>query len=221
MDAAYERVIFLFLSFVSNHWRKFLFPAIAITIVAVFLLNPRGQAIDSEQPLFPELIEEEQEDEVIEEMIAPTILIVDVKGAVVHPGVYTLEEGNRLIDAIEAAGGYAKEADTRMLNHAMKVVDEMLVYVPKVGEELLEEAETLIVTSATGQSSSTSGSVVNINTADESQLMTISGIGPSKAAAIIEYRNEHGAFSAPESLMEVTGIGKKTFEKLKDNIIVK
>lgn len=220
MDAAYERVIFLFLSFVSEHWRKFLFPAIAVTVVAVFLLIPRGQANNSEQHLFPELIVEEQEEVVIEEIVVPTILIVDVKGAVVHPGVYTLEEGDRLIDAIEAAGGYAKEADSRMLNHAMKVVDEMLVYVPAVGEEMPEEATAPIVVNATGQSSSTGG-VVNINTADESQLMTISGIGPAKAVAIIEHRNEHGAFNAPESLMEVSGIGKKTFEKLKDKITVK
>lgn len=210
----------MFLSFVSDHWRKFLFPAIVVTIVAVFLLNPRGQANNSEQHLFPELIEEEQVEEVIEEIVVPTILIVDVKGAVVYPGVYTLEEGDRLIDAIDAAGGYAEEADSRKLNHAMKVADEMLVYVPAEGEEMLEEAAPPVVATANGPSASTEG-VVNINTADESQLMMISGIGPAKAAAIIAHRNEHGTFSVPESLMEVSGIGKKTFEKLKDKITVK
>ena len=220
MDTANERVILLFLSFVSNNWRKFIFPTIAIAVVAAFLLIPRGQANDSELNLFPELPEliEDTTEEVDEEVLAPLILIVDVKGAVRHPGVYTLEEGDRLIDAISAAGGYVPDADSRMLNHAMKLTDELLVYVPLEGEEVPEDEISLVMDSP---DKPTNDGTVNINTADESQLMTIPGIGPAKAAAIINYRNDHGLFSATESLMDVSGIGKKTFEKLENQITVK
>lgn len=220
MDAAKERVILLFLSFVSDNWRKLLFPIIAIAVVAVFLLIPRGQANNSEQNLFPELTEvvENPIEEIEEHPDTPAILIVDVKGAVHHPGVYTLQEGDRLIDAISAAGGYVPEADSRMLNHAMRLTDEFLIYVPLEGEEL-PEGETTLVTGATNEPSA--AGTVNINTADESQLMTIPGIGPAKATAIINYRNDHGLFNTPESLMDVSGIGKKTFEKLENQITVK
>ena len=217
MDAAKERVILLFLSFVSDNWRKLLFPIVAIAVVAAFLLIPRGQANNSEQNLFPELVENSIE-KIDEQPDIPTILIVDVKGAVRHPGVYTLQEGDRLIDAIGAAGGYVPSADSRMLNHAMRLTDELLIYVPFEGEEVPEGGTNLVV--ETANKPSTDGTV-NINTADESQLMTIPGIGPAKATAIINYRNDHGLFSAPESLMDVSGIGKKTFEKLENQITVK
>jgi len=205
---------------VSDNWRKLLFPVLAVAVVAVFLLIPRGQANDSEQILFPEL--PDLIEEVVEESVlpihVPTILVVDVKGAVVRPGVYTLQEGDRLIDAINAAGGYRPEADSRMLNHAMKLSDEFLVYVPVEGEEVPVGETNLVVGAADTQAKD---GTVNINTADESQLMTISGIGPSKASAIIKYRDEHGPFTATESLMKISGIGKKTFEKLENQITVK
>jgi len=225
MDAAKERVILLFLSFVSDNWRKFLFPIAVLAVVAAFLLIPRGQANNSEQNLFPELIEpvEAPNEEVIpEQSVAPALLIVDVKGAVHHPGVYTLEDGDRIIDAITAAGGYVPEADSRTLNHAMKLTDEFLIYVPLIGEEIPEgEASPVIGTANQASSQSSKDGVININTADESQLMTIPGIGPAKANAIINYRNDHGPFKAPESLMDVSGIGKKTFEKFESQITVK
>lgn len=218
MDAAKERVILLFLSFISSHWRKSIFPIVAIAVVAAFLLIPRGQANNGEQTPFPELIEQEIEEVLDEQPEIPTILVVDVKGAVRHPGVYTLAEGDRLIDAISAAGGYVPEADSSMLNHAMKLTDEFLIYVPLEGEEV-QEGETSLAVGMTDKP--TSEGTVNINTADESQLMTIPGIGPAKAAAIINYRNDNGLFKAPESLMDVSGIGKKTFEKLEHQITVK
>ena len=142
--------------------------------------------------------------------------MVDVKGAVRHPGVYTMEVGNRVIDAINAAGGYLPDADSRLLNHAMKLTDELLIYVPLVGEELLDSEISLVLQ----QNTQNDDGLVNINTADESLLMTINGIGPAKASAIINYRDEHGPFSSPESIMDVSGIGKKTFEKLEHQIKV-
>lgn len=222
MDTAKGRVTALLLSFVSDNWRKFLFPVAAIAVIIVFLLVPRGQAgnesiVTNEQNPILEFIEEEPED-VVDQVPALAInIVVDVKGAVRHPGVYSLQDGDRLIDAINAAGGYLPDADSRLLNHAMKIIDELLIYVPLQGEELPVGGTDLLTS---GNSEADEG-LVNINTASESELMTISGIGPAKATAIIQYRDEHGTFSSTESLMEISGIGQKTFDKLEQQITVK
>lgn len=222
MDAAEERVTVLFLSFVSGKWRKIITPIAAIAVISAFLFFPKGQADDntfvmSDPNPFPELMEEKIEEESVNSVqIAPASIVVDVKGAVRHPGVYAMQDGDRLIDAINAAGGYLPNADSRMLNHAMKLADEFVVYVPIEGEEVLDVSFTPI----SGTSAPQDDGKVNINTADEKELMTIPGIGPSKAAVIVQYRTDHGNFKSPESLMEVTGIGQKTFEKLESQITV-
>jgi len=107
------------------------------------LLIPRGQAdngqlvLSEQNPLIQEDIEKNSEAEE-PDIQTPVVIVVDVKGAVRHPGVYTMEVGNRVIDAVNAAGGYLPDADSRLLNHAMKLVDELLIYVPVEGEELSE-----------------------------------------------------------------------------------
>jgi competence protein ComEA len=223
MDTVLERVKVLFLSFVSDNWRKFLFPMAAIAVIVAFLLIPHGQAdngqlvLSDQNPNPLKEIKTEDNLEVNETVLkVPAVIMVDVKGAVRHPGVYTVEEGDRLIDAITAAGGYLPDADSRLLNHAMKLTDELLVYVPLVGEELLEGGLSLVVQ----QNPQNTDGLININTADEILLMTINGIGPAKASAIINYREEHGPFISPESIMDVSGIGQKTFEKLEHQITV-
>lgn len=187
---------------------------------------PRGQVENetillSEQISFQENLVEDVEIEEIEES-SPAILIVDVQGAVTYPGVYTLDEGDRLIHAIDAAGGYIADADTRQVNHALKLVDEMLIYIPLKGELPIEESTIVSDIGSSGSTSTNdSGGKVNINTATESELTTLAGIGPSKAAAIIQHREEQGPFQTTEALTGVSGIGQKTFEKLQENITVK
>lgn len=229
MDATKERVNVIFLSFVSEHWRKFLFPLAAVAVIVAFLLIPRGQAdngdiIMGDQNSFSTLLDETSDkvpelppEEVTQLPVPPPEIIVDVKGAVRHPGVYTMKDGDRLIDAINAAGGYIPEADSKMINHAMKLTDEFLIYIPVEGEEITEMPTTVVQSPSTNSSEDAK---VNINTATESELMTISGIGPAKAMAIINYREEHGLFSSIESLTEVSGIGQKTFEKLEHLITI-
>ncbi|HJF33679.1 MAG TPA: helix-hairpin-helix domain-containing protein [Sporosarcina psychrophila] len=212
----------LFRSFVSAKWRKILTPIAAIAVLSAFLFFPKGQTdnntfVMSEQNPFPELIEEDSVEEVEDSIqLAPALIVVDVKGAVRHPGVYSMQDGDRLIDAINAAGGYLPQADSRMLNHAMKLTDEFVIYAPVEGEEMLD----ILSTTISGTSAPKDDGKVNINTADEKELMTIPGVGPSKAAAIIQYRMDKGSFKSPESLMEVSGIGQKTFEKLESQITV-
>ena len=149
-----------------------------------------------------------------ENPIIESLLMIDMKGQVVNPGVYELPAGSRMQDAIDAAGGFTPEADSRAINLALIVVDETSLYVPAAGEE--------VILPASAQTASATGSgLININQATEAELMELPGIGPSKAAAILAYREEAGSFKTPEELTEVSGIGDKTFEQLKDLIVAK
>lgn len=142
-------------------------------------------------------------------------VVVDVKGQVALPGVYTLSANKRVLDAITLAGGLLPTADERMLNLAAKLVDEMVIYVPTEGEQTPFTGTIAQVPGATSDSD-----LININTSDEIELMTLSGIGPSKAKAIIIYREENGLFQSIEQLKEVSGIGDQTFEAIKDFISI-
>ena len=102
------------------------------------------------------------------------------------------------------------------MNLSQKIVDEMVIYIPVFGEEM----DMLPPTIVSSQSVSKEEGKVNINTADSNELQTLSGVGPSKADAIIEYREQNGPFQKIEDLMNISGIGEKTFEKLKDGITV-
>ncbi|MFJ7950006.1 helix-hairpin-helix domain-containing protein [Lysinibacillus sp. NPDC096418] len=185
-------------------------------------------SIDSSSPQeeLIETIQPTEQTETIEPVVEAVLqqVLVDVKGAILHPGVYSLSEEQRIIDAVQLAGGYTTEADTQLINHAQKVQDEMVIYIPKKGEQLNEVTTDFVTMPTTGPSMGSSGAKdgkVNLNKADESVLTTLSGIGPSKAQSIISYREENGGFQTIEDLKKVTGIGDKTYEKLKDSITVK
>ncbi|MGE7623282.1 helix-hairpin-helix domain-containing protein [Viridibacillus sp. NPDC096237] len=169
-------------------------------------------------------ITEQQESQGI---IADTSIIVDVKGAVKNPGVYSLSAESRVMDAILLAGGYAKNADSVGINHAQRLLDEMVIYVPKIGEEPTEVQAIAGIQQSTSPSTQSGSSQtgnqsdkINLNTADEVALMNLNGIGPSKAKAILSYRDDSGPFKTIEDLKNVTGIGDKTFENLRDFITV-
>lgn len=153
-----------------------------------------------------------------EEAVVQQVLI-DIKGAVLHPGVYALQPEQRIIDAVQLAGGYSEYADTRLINHAQKVQDEMVIYIPVKGENL-EEGMAHIQFATFGDSNKATNNKVNVNKADDKELTTLAGIGPSKAQSIIAYREENGNFQTIEDVKKVAGIGEKTFEKLKDSITV-
>lgn len=154
-------------------------------------------------------------------------IYVDVSGAVKNPGVYRLEAGSRVFQALEMAGGLTEEADSRCLNQAAVVADGQQIRV-------YTKDETEKMTAAGQDSYSAAGDVfsdgtapegaesqkVNINLAGKEELMTLTGIGESKAEQIIAYRTEHNGFGSIEELMEIEGIKEKTFHKLKDKITV-
>lgn len=164
-----------------------------------------------------------------EEAEAIADLYVDLKGWVRRPGVYRLSPGSRLMDLIEDAGGLLEGAAEDQLNMASLLEDQMVVRVYSVDEvrQALEQSGADDLSSSfllSECSSSNSGNeeneLVNINTADQATLETLPNIGPAKAAKIITYRQQEGSFSKIEQLMEVSGIGSKTFESLKDQITV-
>ncbi len=145
------------------------------------------------------------------------VIMVDIKGQVQHPGVYQLPKDKRVLDAIEKAGGFKDQAEQNSINLAQKLADEMVIYVPKKGEKSVPEAASSI-SSSTNSSSSASPPTVHINSATLDQLQELTGVGPSKAEAILKYREEHGPFKNTEDLKNVTGIGDKSLEKMKDQI---
>ncbi|TYP57581.1 helix-hairpin-helix domain-containing protein [Thermosediminibacter litoriperuensis] len=148
----------------------------------------------------------------------PAKIVVHVAGAVERPGVYVLEEGRRVIDAIEAAGGCLSEADLASLNLARKLRDEDKLYVPQIGESPVTGNAGSNGGNA-GVSSITDGRI-NINTAGLEELDKLPGIGPALAQRIIDYRNQHGPFKSVEELKSVSGIGEKRFEELKNLVKV-
>lgn len=142
-----------------------------------------------------------------------TVIFVDIKGAVKNPGVYQMKPGDRVKDALEAAGGLTAEADSQKVNLAKRLEDQMVIVVPKVGEEAEE------IPAGETRKEATKEGKVNINTATVEELKTLKGVGEKKAEAIIEYRKKNGSFQTKEDLMKVRGIGKKLFESFQERIV--
>lgn len=139
-------------------------------------------------------------------------IYVHILGAVNRPGLYHLHDGDRAIDAIAAAGGYADGADRRQLNLARFLSDGEQIYVPREGEASAP--------SGGGPASGTVGGKVNLNTADAATLETLPRVGPALAARILAWREANGRFTSVEDLLGVSGIGEKTFAGLKDLVTI-
>ncbi len=137
-------------------------------------------------------------------------LYIHVCGAVARPGVVVVPRGSRAESAVEAAGGFLEDADTAYVNLAALLVDGQQLYVPTTEEAVLLQAQRPVQDNG----------LVNLNTADKDTLCTLPGIGESRAADIIQYRQENGGFKVKEDLMNVSGIKESIFEKLKDLITV-
>ena len=163
------------------------------------------------------------------------MIYVDVCGAVANPGVFQLAAGSRVFQAIEAAGGYLPEAALTCVNRAGVLTDGQQLYIltqEEMERQGLDPAEMsgasdgqMNGSAGTGQNTGMNAQVqqdnrININTADEAQLTTLTGIGAPRAQAIIAYREENGPFAAIEDIMNVQGIKEGTFAKIKDEIVV-
>ena len=164
----------------------------------------------AEEMLSLEAAELEQNDEHTEENKESTEdtehIFVYVCGAVNREGVYELASGSRVYEAIAMAGGFREDADARNVNQAEVLEDEERIYVPVVGEEIPTVTEK--------------DARININKASKEELMTLPGVGESRAESIIKYREQQGAFQSIEEIMQVSGIKEGLFEKIKDLITI-
>ena len=177
--------------------------------------NSREQWVvpEKEQVLAPETEQEIISQEVKEDISTQTIWVY-VCGEVVRPGVYLFVQGDRVFQALEAAGGMTADANVSYVNQARMLADGEQIYVPSSAKEesaLFHDAQIL---------EDNQNTKININTASIEELITISGIGNSRAQAIIDYRREYGQFQSIQDIMQVPGIKEGLFEKIKEKIKV-
>lgn len=163
----------------------------------------------SSLPVMPENEDRERE-----------VCMVHICGAVMHPGVYELTEGSRIYQAVEAAGGFTKEAAQDYLNQAQSVKDGERLYIPTLKEAEHAMESGTVFGGTDGAGTAEKNGLVNINTADEDELCTLPGIGSGKAKSVIAYRTKNGEFHKIEDIMQVEGIKEGLFEKIKDSITV-
>ena len=140
-------------------------------------------------------------------------IVVEIKGEVKNPNIYYLNEDSIIDDLIVAAGGLRENANTSQINRAEQLQNHQSIYIPS-NEEIQNSAEE-VVNKVNNQNNS---NLININTASVSELDALPGVGPSKAQAIITYREENGPFKSIEEIKNVSGIGESSFEKIKDLI---
>lgn len=204
-------------------------------VFAYFYFNEDSENVNYYEPI----LEVKEEKEVEDEVLVVNYFYVDIKGEVKKPGTYKIEEGKRVIDVINLAGGLTKSADTSANNLSMKVKDEMVIVIYSDDEikdfETVKEKESLITNNCNKKNnniindscvsneefsdvSDVVKELVSINSASKEELMTVSGIGESKALAIIEYRNKNGLFKDISEVKNVSGIGDSLYEKIKDYI---
>ena len=190
-----------------------------ITIVAIIVYNINQNNAESEYIEFNDDFENNKVNQPIENIIIEKIK-VHVSGEVLYPGVIEIEEGARIIDAINEAGGLTEEADITKVNLAYVLEDAMKIYIPNVNEKDNEEQQ--IVSSESNISTNKENkTIVNINTASVEELQKISGVGSSIATKIVNYRKQNGKFSSVEDIRNVSGIGDSKYEQIKNYICVK
>ncbi|AUJ26207.1 ComEA family DNA-binding protein [Virgibacillus dokdonensis] len=199
----------------TNKVKRILFIiAIPIAIIVVLLITSGEKDEDeaerkvdvNDQPIDPSLASSTEQEKGVTSSI-----YVDIKGEVKNPGVYEMDAEERVIDAIETAGGFTNNANESLVNLAQKVHDEMVIDVLPVGDN---------GTPALTNRQHTDTSKIRINQATVEEIEALNGIGPAKAEAIVQYRDEKGHFQQIEDLLEVSGIGEKTLESLEDDIQV-
>ena len=171
---------------------------------------PANRSSDEEIP------DQDAKPNTVEAIDEKSHIMVYVAGQIKYPGVIEVIEGSRLSEAVELAGGLLEDADLLRINLALRVEDEGMYIIPKIGEEI---PVPVGVESIDVQTQGEDGKV-NINSADKSLLETLPGIGPSRAQGIIEHRERHGAFGTLEDIKNVSGIGDKIFEGLKDYVTI-
>lgn len=191
---------------------------VIIFVVGFRFLNRENDEFDIEKAENLDFIVQEVEMDKEESPIEEDTLdiMVHICGEVYNPGLIQLESGNRIIDAVELAGGLKKDADLDKINLAKKLQDEDKIYIPKIGEDI----EFEVFNEISAESKDLKQGQIDINKCSREELMTLPGIGEVTANKILDYRMNN-SFKRKEDIMEVSGIGEKKFLSMKDLIIVK
>ena len=186
-----------------------------ILVLGIFYASFKDKLVDEEYTFEDDVIETKEE-KVVEEVK----IIIHVAGEVNNPGIISLKQGSRIIDAIESAGGLTEDADISNVNLAYELEDAQKIYIPSIYD--LEEIAVIQKNSENILSSGVKkNSKVNINKANEGELQNLTGIGLSIAKRIVQYRNENGNFKNLEDIKNVSGIGDSKYENIKDEICIK
>ena len=193
-------------------------------LLSNLLFHREPEEIAAKEMLSPfSSIEENQlpEGNTVEEDARPKVMYTDIKGSVKEPGIYSFSSEERVYDVLKRAGGLLEEADSDRINFSAKIEDQQVLYIPAVGEEPPEHLNQSASPEGKQSTADTEPSKININTASPSELQQIPGIGSVKAQEIIRFREENGSFQKVEDLQEISGIGEKTVEKLKNFVTIK
>ncbi|MGX7418553.1 helix-hairpin-helix domain-containing protein [Carnobacterium gallinarum] len=186
-------------------------------------IKSSSQPVELEALLASEISTSEKKEEISKSSVDnhKEIIMIDLKGAIKKPGVYQGTSEMRLIDMIALAGGFLENANQTPINLALRLEDQMVIYIPIIGEELSIEAISPVQPKEANHSENQkTNEQVNINTADVSELQKLNGIGQKKAETILQHREENGSFQTIEELKNISGIGVKIFEGLKEQITV-
>ena len=189
--------------------------SIIFIIIILIIFNNKNEEVSIIQEIDDNIVEKENTQE-------KNKIIVHITGCVINSGVIEIEEGARIVDAIEVAGGVTEEADISKINLAYVVKDAQKIYIPSIYDEkdieyiTTENGDNVIIEDNNKRESE----MVNINTATQTELETLPGIGPSTALKIINYREDNGKFNSIEEIKQVPGIGDSKFNNIKDMIKV-
>ena len=233
--------IFIIKDFILENKKKFILGISGLILVSLLITGIYFYSSKESETIVYEPITETKE---IEEE-TKEIYYVDIKGYVNNPGVYSIEKGKRVVDAINQAGGLSENANTSLLNLSMLINDQMVIIVysnqeiknledtikkQQVKETICKDnvvnnacvstSKSKVVPNINTTPMDVASEKININTASKEILMTLSKIGESKAISIIEYREKNGLFKTIEDLKNVTGIGDSIFEAIKDYITI-
>lgn len=222
---------------IINRYKMYLIGGILLLLaLALFLIFNKNDSVEA-SPIKEEQLEKKEElkEEVKEEMV----IYVDIKGEVKKPGIYKANINTRVNDIILLAGGLTKNANTRSINLSKKVIDEMVIIVHSKSEisdfsKTMEKEKSISLScnleeynlvnnaciNTNNNETSSTNSLISLNTATKEELMTISGIGEKKALDIISYRNLNGGFKSIEEVMNISGIGEALFAQIKDYITI-
>jgi len=211
-------IIFLVAGYIINHNKEEEYKEVFLDEQQYFQSqNSKGNGEDENT----ENKDSNNKDSENQENINDSKIVVDIKGAVKAPKEYELKAGSRVRDLIEIAGGLTPEADEEKIYFSKILEDEQCIKIYKIGEEVLDSEIEVEEQQEKGTGAVDSKGKININKATVDELMTIPGIGQVKAQSIVDYRNENGKFNSVDELTNITGIGVKTLEKLRDKVDIK